>query len=77
MKPWFEWEGSVLTNFLQILNTTSPRRDNRDGCIWNNNPSKPFSMSEAYTLLNHDAPEMDIFKFIWSNLVPSKISAFG
>lgn len=61
-----EWEENLLTNFMQVINPVAPMKDIQDGWCWNNSPTKPFSIKEAYNLLkqNHGQLEDDIFNII-------------
>lgn len=78
-REWFEWEKVLLTSFMQVLLSVSLRRDRKDGWTWNNNPTVPYSVKEAYgcLLLGQDPPEADVFNFLWSKWIPSKVNAFG
>lgn len=77
-RGWFEWEGSLLTSFMQVLDSISLRRDTQDGWTWNNNSAVPYSVKEVYAMLlqQQEQQEPDIFSTLWSSLIPSKVNAF-
>lgn len=78
-RPWFEWERSLLTNFLQVLSNYVPKRNSQDIWVWNNNPTISFSVRDAYALIGQQQghAEEESFKFLCQKTVPSKIGAFG
>lgn len=50
-----------------------------DGWVWGVDPSGTFSVKSAYTeITNNSIRTTDhFFRSLWSNLIPSKVAAFG
>lgn len=59
---WSEWEENLLTNFMQVFNTITLRRDNQDGWCWNSFPISQYYVKDVYDLIlqNQDHRKMVI-----------------
>lgn len=71
--------GCVLCGMYTELECVKPNRNHHNGWIWTDNYDKVFFVQSAYKVLSTTLLQLDasVFRIIWSNIVPSKISVFA
>ena len=61
-KEWFEWEKTLVDDFMSIISMASLQPDNEDVRLWNDPPSYSFSVKSAYNkLANHRQGGVSVF----------------
>ncbi len=52
-REWFEWEKTMVEDFMSILSHVSLQSDIEDSRLWNDPPSYTFSVKSAYNKLGN------------------------
>jgi hypothetical protein len=87
----FEWKANLITTeivaaqeLLSLLHSVQPKHDERDRRKWVAHTAGFFSVKSAYSALENSpfsqangSNSTGIYKDLWSNNVPSKVSIFG
>ena len=72
-RDWFEWEKTLVEEFLSIISQVSLQSDKEDSRTWNDPPSYTFSVKSAYNKLTyHECGGLSMFGSLWNlKVMPS------
>jgi len=66
-RDWFEWEKTLVEEFLSIISQVSLQPDKEDSRTWNDPPSYTFSVKSAYNkLANQGFGGVSVFGYLWN-----------
>ncbi|XP_068503760.1 uncharacterized protein [Phaseolus vulgaris] len=66
-RDWFEWEKTLVEEFLSIISQVSLQPDKEDSRTWNDPPSYTFSVKYAYNkLANQGFGGVSMFGYLWN-----------
>ncbi|XP_068477142.1 uncharacterized protein [Phaseolus vulgaris] len=72
-RDWFEWEKTMVEEFMSIISQVLLQPDKEDSRLWNDPPSYTFSVKSAYNkLANHGCGGISVFGSLWNlKVMPS------
>lgn len=72
----FDWEIAEAAKLMLLLENIKLNPSIEDRRVWKGAPSREFSMSSYYQVLNHNAISHYPADFMWKSKVPSKVAFF-
>ena len=75
-REWFEWEKSMVEDFMSVITLVSVQPEYDDVRLWNDPPSNTFSVKSAYNkLVNYRQGGKSVFGTLWNlKALPSALS---
>lgn len=76
-KEWFDWELSVVEEFLNVLANANIANQGEDHWLWLEDSSSMDSVKSTYTALYDlrvGSNEINIFKSLWQIKIPHKVA---